>query len=254
MKELRTNIRPMHEHMDLRKAWSDFLAMNALNITAIKTTAEEIHRNVNQYYDEMPYSYHTDMVCDLFMQYGSICFESVADMNKWGLVGVFGAAFHDTIEDARLTYNDVKSIAQKMKCFGEEEAILAADIVYALTNEKGKNRAERENNKYFNGIKETPYAACIKLCDRYANALYANARRTSMAEKYSKEMATFLARLLIIDRKDTEINFGANAIHPRLCVPEELVHLLESYPIMRTPYNTVLGDLTALELINTDNQ
>lgn len=250
MKEFRTNIRPMHEHMDLCKEWSDFLAVNDLYITEIKTKAEEIHRNVNQNYDEMPYSYHTNMVCDLFMQYGSICFESVVDMNKWGLVGVFGAAFHDTIEDARLTYNDVKSIAKKMKFFGDEEATLAADIVYALTNEKGKNRAERENDKYFNCIKETPYASCIKLCDRYANALYSNARRTSMAEKYSKEMATFLKRLLIIDRIDTEINFDANSIHPSLCVPEELVYLLESYPIMRTMYNVTLGGITGFGVNN----
>ena len=58
---------------------------------------------------------------------------------------LFGAYFHDSIEDARLTYNDVMKIAKKL--MSDEQAFLATEIVYALTNEKGRNRHERANEK-----------------------------------------------------------------------------------------------------------
>lgn len=60
---------------------------------------------------------------------------------------IFGAYFHDSIEDARLTYNDVKAIANKYMT--SEQSHYATEIVYALTNEKGRNRAERANEKYY---------------------------------------------------------------------------------------------------------
>lgn len=47
-----------------------------------------------------------------------------------------------------------------------------ADIVYAVTNEKGKNRSERANEKYYQGIRENKLAVIVKICDRLANALY----------------------------------------------------------------------------------
>lgn len=45
---------------------------------------------------------------------------------------------HDTIEDIRQSYNDIK------KKIGQP----VADMVFAVTNEKGKNRHERANVKY----------------------------------------------------------------------------------------------------------
>jgi len=57
---------------------------------------------------------------------------------------------HDLIEDCRVSYNDVKD------ALGQE----AADIIYAVTNEKGKNRKERANDKYYEGIRNTP-RCCI---------------------------------------------------------------------------------------------
>ena len=58
---------------------------------------------------------------------------------------------HDVIEDCRETYNDVKNV------LGER----VADIAYALTNEKGKTRKERANDKYYEGIRNTPFALII---------------------------------------------------------------------------------------------
>ena len=53
---------------------------------------------------------------------------------------------HDLIEDTRVSYNDVKTE------LGQE----AADIIYAVTNDKGKNRKERAGVNYYRGIRETP--------------------------------------------------------------------------------------------------
>lgn len=88
---------------------------------------------------------------------------------------------HDTIEDTRVTYNDVKSV------LGEE----IAEIVYALTNEKGRNRKERANERYYFGIRETPFASFVKICDRIANAEYSRSRESNMVNVYKKEFSNF---------------------------------------------------------------
>lgn len=69
---------------------------------------------------------------------------------------------HDTIEDCRITYNDLK------KVFGAE----IAEMVFAVTNNRGRTRDERADEDYYRGIRNTPYATFIKLCDRLANVEY----------------------------------------------------------------------------------
>jgi hypothetical protein len=92
---------------------------------------------------------------------------------------------HDLIEDCRVSYNDVKEI------LGQE----AADIVYAVTNEKGKNRKERANDKYYEGIRETKGAVFVKLCDRIANVQYSKMTGSRMFEMYRKENDNFIEKL-----------------------------------------------------------
>ena len=93
---------------------------------------------------------------------------------------------HDVIEDARLTYNDVAKFA------GYE----VADIVYAVTNEKGKNRAERANHKYYEGIRLNQNAIFVKLCDRLANVDFSKDYRDNMFYTYKKENTDFLNSIL----------------------------------------------------------
>ncbi|MBR1412444.1 MAG: hypothetical protein IJ577_04880, partial [Prevotella sp.] len=68
--------------------------------------------------------------------------------------------------------------------------------VYALTNEKGRTRAERAGEKYYQGIRETPYAPFVKLCDRLANITYScsgvDGSNLRMKEVYKSEMPHFL--------------------------------------------------------------
>jgi hypothetical protein len=78
----------------------------------------------------------------------------------------------------------------------EEQALMGVEIVYALTNDKGRTRAERAGEKYYKGIRETPYAPFVKLCDRLANVSYScgadGHRGTRMKDVYKGEMHHFL--------------------------------------------------------------
>lgn len=105
---------------------------------------------------------------------------------KWDVI--FAACWaHDMIEDARVTYNDIKDV------LGEE----VADIVYALTNEKGRSRAERANERYYHGIRCTPYASFVKICDRIANIEYSSRYNSKMLQVYRKEEDSFEASLTV---------------------------------------------------------
>jgi (p)ppGpp synthase/HD superfamily hydrolase len=98
------------------------------------------------------------------------------------LLATFG---HDLIEDCRVSYNDVK------QHLGQE----AADIVYAVTNEKGKSRKERAGERYYLGIRNTPGAVFVKLCDRIANVQYSKMTKSRMFEMYKKENIDFMVSL-----------------------------------------------------------
>lgn len=101
------------------------------------------------------------------------------DQYFWQLGG------HDLIEDTRVSYNDVKDH------LGQE----AADIIYAVSNEKGKTRKERANTTYYKGIRETPGATFVKLCDRIANVQYSKMTGSRMFEMYKKENSNFIQEL-----------------------------------------------------------
>jgi ATP phosphoribosyltransferase regulatory subunit HisZ len=84
------------------------------------------------------------MVADIMTKY----YDDLGELPDYDLYKMlyFAALFHDSIEDARLTYNDVLSIAKEYMTEGYAKA--STEIVYALTNEKGRNRKERANEKY----------------------------------------------------------------------------------------------------------
>ena len=115
----------------------------ARQIEVIRQAAHTLHQSVNQTYgDNLPYGYHLDMVVEGVAEYGHLVCDSENDV----LPLYFGAYYHDSIEDARLTYNDVMNVARGFMT--EEQALMATEIVYALTNDKGRTRAERAGEKY----------------------------------------------------------------------------------------------------------
>lgn len=176
-------------------------------INEIRYDAHALHASVNHAYDRIrPYGFHLDMVVNWVRKY----IEEVCVSEQDILPIYFAAFYHDSIEDARLSYNDVMKIAQEL--MDEEQAYLAAEIVYALTNEKGRNRAERANEKYFAGIREIPYAPFVKLADRLANTSYAFSKGTAdslrMSKVYREELPGFLEALKV---KGNDVRFSLPA-------------------------------------------
>ena len=176
-------------------------------INEIRYDAHALHASVNHAYDRIrPYGFHLDMVVNWVRKY----IEEVCVSEQDILPIYFAAFYHDSIEDARLSYNDVMKIAQEL--MDEEQAYLATEIVYALTNEKGRNRAERANEKYFAGIREIPYAPFVKLADRLANTSYAFSKGTAdslrMSKVYREELPGFLDALKV---EGTDVRFSLPA-------------------------------------------
>lgn len=163
-------------------------------IEQIRRSAHELHQSVNQVYgDDLPYGYHLDMVVNGIRDFGHLVCAREEDV----LPLFFGGYYHDSIEDARMTYNDVVKTARRF--LTEEQVLMAAEIAYALTNDKGRNRAERAGEKYYQGIRETPYAPFVKLCDRLANITFScsgvNRDSLRMKEVYKAEMPHFLSSI-----------------------------------------------------------
>lgn len=140
-----------------------------------KTFAIQCHRDVNQKYRDLPYEYHLLMVVRIALKFIHL----IPEEDQKDVID--GCWVHDVIEDTGKTYNDVKRATN--------EAV--AEYAYALTNEKGKTRKERANEKYYRGIHEYKHATFIKLCDRYANMEFSYKNGDSMYKKYVEEMKDF---------------------------------------------------------------
>ena len=168
-------------------------------ISGLEKAAFQIHDDVNQKYDHvLPYGFHLKMVASFVSRYGYLVAESEAD-----ILVLYGSAYlHDTIEDARMTYNDIVKfiddfrvgslvLPEEIKRKLEEQV---PEIVYALTNEKGRNRKERANETYYKGIRDTRFASFIKMCDRLANIQYTMmfVFANRMLEVYRREYPEFI--------------------------------------------------------------
>ncbi len=172
----------------------------------------EQHRKTNHMYSEyLPYEFHLRMVSEVAKDFKHLLDDTkdyyTGEKYRGPLQGqvtlrdacLIAVWAHDTIEDTRVSYNDV------MNRLGQE----VADIVYAVTNDKGKNRKERAGDKYYEGIRNTPGAVFVKLCDRIANVQYGKMTKSRMFEVYHKENPEFI-RQLGYDANDME---GVN-LHP----------------------------------------
>lgn len=149
--------------------------------------AQKCHVATNHLYDGGPYFNHLQEVATIAKRFIHWFPQEDHDI-------ILAAAWcHDIIEDTRQTYNDVK------KAIGKK----GTDIVYALTNEKGKNRKERANAKYYDEMKKVPRAVFVKLCDRLANIIHSSSRHSSMLQAYKKEHVFF--KEMLFDGRYTEL-------------------------------------------------
>ena len=122
----------------------------------MEKAAFRIHDDVNQKYDHvLPYGFHLKM-------------KFLKEFKGGGFVLPEGVRQH--LEDQ------------------------VPEIVYALTNEKGRNRGERANDLYYQGIRQTKFASFIKMCDRLANIQYTMmfVFANRMLDVYRKEYPEFI--------------------------------------------------------------
>ena len=122
-----------------------------------------------QMYGDFPYTYHLKKVSDTLLKF------SVLDPQMHA-----AAWLHDVVEDTEVEIDEVEMI------FGKR----VADIVYKVTNESGRNRAER-HKKTYHKIKSCNYALQLKLADRIANTEESIRTKSSLLQMYKKEYEGF---------------------------------------------------------------
>ncbi len=144
----------------------------------------------NQRYDgNLLYSKHLEYVVCFHHRFKHLIPDTWADYAVGHLRDSAEAACwgHDLIEDARVTYNDLKDR------IGE----YVADLIYACTEEKGRDRDERHSEKYYKQLAENKVAVFVKLCDICANVTYSVLTNSSMYHKHKKEHTKTMAYLYV---------------------------------------------------------
>ena len=139
-----------------------------------------MHDNVNQKYGPYPYTFHLEMVKNIAKENACEYMGSYATKDEC-IKLLLTSIEHDLIEDTTCRYSDVYNLninilssylnEDKNSFYVNKYSKEITEAVYALTDEKGRNRAERHNEKYWNEILENGLALYIKLCDIYANML-----------------------------------------------------------------------------------
>lgn len=141
------------------------------------------HKETNHFYDAyLPYEFHLRMVAQVAVDFLPQMDFKLKFVHAEIQLACFG---HDLIEDCRVSYNDCK----------EQLEEITANIIYAVTNDKGKNRKERAGENYYRGIQNTIGATFVKLCDRIANVQYSKLTKSRMFEMYKKENQQFVQYL-----------------------------------------------------------
>ena len=145
-----------------------------IRITLVKEAAYfAISAHGNQTYDGYPYYYHLEEVVDILKEFGFT-------EDKYVISGYL----HDALEDTAMSYNDIK----------EKFGVEVAEIVYAVTDELGRNRKERKAKTYPK-IRENKDAIIVKLADRISNMRNSLLKGHKMSDMYLKEYKGFRSAL-----------------------------------------------------------
>jgi len=131
----------------------------------------DIHNKANCKYDGKEYVIHLDMVVDGIMKYETV-FLNHSDYR----IAVIGGYYHDTIEDAQLTFNDVKAVTNRE----------VARIVLDVTDVHEENRLLRHLFTMGKTVKDYR-SIIVKMADMRANGLYSKVNGSSMYKKYVAE-------------------------------------------------------------------
>lgn len=156
----------------------------------------DLYNQKNNLYAGYPYDLHIIGCQAVFTEFAELL--SPVDQEAV-LVAVW---MHDLMEDCAVTYNDIIKLICSPKEFLEPSDTTqgfpkkVADIVYAVTNELGKNRKER-NEKTYPKISGNELATFVKLCDRIANTRFSKYSGSPMFGVYQKEYHDFKEALRV---------------------------------------------------------
>lgn len=123
----------------------------------------------NQTYDIFSYEKHLRDVVEVLKSYGH---SGDALIAGW---------LHDSIEDGNLTYSKIK------QAFG----VRVAEIVFAVTDELGRNRKERKAKTYPKIRACGEPAIIVKLADRIANIEHGQRMGNDIVKMYYDEYKDF---------------------------------------------------------------
>jgi hypothetical protein len=160
-----------------------------------------------KYGDGLPYSFHLKaveaqgnkfihLILDEYIENPRNRFSksvSLRDIVRSGLVA------HDVIEDGRFTYNNVR---EKVDLGNHIANGMVAEIVYCVTDLKGRSRETRKNEQYYSELRANRLAVFVKLADVAANTLFSKLTNSSMYLKYKSEFPHFKEELYCEEYKE----------------------------------------------------
>ncbi len=183
----------MQKHIDVTQYFED--KSHALR-TYVNLPLDDISR----------YTCPIRFISSALKEYGSLICQSPDDL----LPLFFAACFHDALRFLRMNYKELLELAQyKMS---EEQAKLAAEIIFVLTPNKGRNRRECYGKVALDAIRATPYAPFMRLCIRLGQIRYLVENDCESELHWLDDEYPFLLRSLTFETDDK-----------RLMLPEELV-------------------------------
>lgn len=146
------------------------------DVIKAKRFAEIAHAG-KTYGSDLPYTVHLENVVNVLIRFGYT--DPILLSAAW---------LHDTMEDTGKSYNDIKN------SFGVD----VAEIVYYVTDEKGRSRKERAERTYTELAKSKNInAKIIKLADRIANV-----EHKGLVDMYKKEYGKFRDYLFVPNEID----------------------------------------------------
>jgi len=146
--------------------------------------------HANQRYDIFPYIYHIKRVV------------AIAEKLHYDESIIVACALHDSLEDTDLAYDDI------VKFFGLE----VAEIVFAVTDELGKNRKEKKEKTYAK-IRNNWKAVAVKICDRIANVSHSMEYSDKHIDMYRKEHTDFYNNIHNPEHPEIELRKAWNKLH-----------------------------------------
>ena len=123
----------------------------------------------------------------------------------------YAVCFHDALRFLRMDYKDTLELAEAN--MSEEQAKLAADLIFVLTPNKGRTRREMYGKAAMDAVRATPYAPFVKLCIRLGQIRYLVDRQYEPELHGLDDEFPFLLRALDFPTDDK-----------RLTLPEELIN------------------------------